>query len=71
VVYVRSQGAALSTQISHDSEQAAAERGKKVAPQNYTKMKEKQLQEACKQRGLATTGKKGEMVKRLKQYDKD
>jgi hypothetical protein len=42
----------------------------KLPPENYGKMKEKQLQEACKQRALDTKGKKPVLVDRLQKYDK-
>ena len=39
-------------------------------PENYDKMKEKSLQEACRKRGLTTRGTKKDLAERLKEYDK-
>ena len=43
----------------------------KLKPENYSKMKPAQLQEACKKRGLSDKGKKNDFIKRLQAYDKE
>ena len=45
------------------------EQPERVAPENYSKMKPKQLEAACKKRGLESKGKKKELIKRLERYD--
>jgi hypothetical protein len=48
---------------------APKEEKKKLPPENYSKMKPAQLQEACRKRGLSDKGKKNDFIKRLQAYD--
>ena len=52
-----------------EPEVTEVEQPERVAPENYSKMKPKQLEAACKKRGLESKGKKKELIKRLERYD--